>query len=652
MTAMLGARVSLPAKGLLRQTWRVFAHIRPSNNACRFASSASERSVPWFRNAGESALLLRFGTKIDTEVNKKVINYMAKLDKGPQLDGVKDILPTYASLLVKFDPLKVSSLEVRSWCVQATSVMSAGGYQNVDALVDEPRVVSIPVRYGCEDGPDLESAARIAGLASAHDVVRLHSGGDYRVNFLGFMGGFPYLSGLPAELAKVPRLETPRMKVPKGTVGIAGGQTGVYTIQTPGGWYCLGRTPMKLFDPAQDPPAKLRAGDSIKFVPMTEDIVEEKAVDKEEHPTAKNPWIQILSPGPLTTVQDIGRHGYSRHGVSRAGAADDLAIRMGNGLLGNDADAAGLEVTMGGLKVKALGSCAIALTGAETGAKLHRSGRDAPIDLHVNKVVLLELDDEVELGFPEDGMRTYMCVRGGVDVPAVLGSRSTDIRSEMGGYQGRRLEKGDTIGKLSTASGSSDSSHSDSSDSSVTDTVNDPLRERSSKTWQLRVLPGPGDPQTGEVPMKELQIMFDADFKVLPRADRMAVVIEQAGKVEAKSAAKKVEESRQTPYGLSGYVPPELIMGKWLNQAFLQGGQQMSEGTVSGTVQLPPDGNPVILLAEHQTTGGYKVPAVVIQADLWQVGQMRPGDAIRFVQTSEEEAVAALRQLRTFSKPR
>jgi len=221
------------------------------------------------------------------------------------------------------------------------------------------------------------------------------------------------------------------------------------------------------------------------------------------------------------------------------------------------------------------------------------------------------------------------------DVPPVLGSRSTDIRSGLGGFQGRKLEQGDTVGMLSSA-GTLGVKRQKSSQ--------DPLRA-SGKTWQLRVLSGPGDPQTNVMATKQMKQLIESSFNVLPRADRMAVVLSQEGKDEASAAAKQVAEHAHIPYGLSEYKPPELLMGKWMNHSALIGGQQMSEGCVSGTVQLPPDGNPVILLAEHQTTGGYTVPVIVIQADLWQVGQMRPGDTVKFVETTPEEAVEALRQL-------
>ena len=219
-------------------------------------------SPPWERVAhvGESGLLLRFGTSIDMEVNKRVIACLSAFDQASPLSGVQDMLPGYASLLLHYDPLTVSSAEVEQWCTDVAAVQGgAGGGGEAGA-----RVVTIPVHYGGEYGPDIEEAARIAGLGSAAEVAAMHAAGEYRVYFLGFTGGFPYLGGLHETLQAVPRLQTPRQAVPKGAVGIAAGQTGVYTIQTPGGWHVLGRTSETLFDPRRDPPALLRAGDLVK----------------------------------------------------------------------------------------------------------------------------------------------------------------------------------------------------------------------------------------------------------------------------------------------------------------------------------------------------------------------------------------------------
>ena len=575
--------------------------------ACRRGLASSTGGGPSVRPAGEGALLLRFGTDIDLQVSERVLSCMAALDAATDKpDGVRETLPGYASLMVHFDPLAVSAAAVEQWCQGVAATASSDP-------AAETRVVEIPVRYGGEHGPDIQDVAKLTELGSAEEVARAHSEGDYRVYFLGFTGGFPYLGGLPSALTSVPRLDTPRQVVPKGAVGIAAGQTGVYTLSTPGGWYLLGNTPRTLFDPTQDPPALLRAGDEVKFIPVSEDEAEEPAAEAATAPPPEKPWVEIVAPGIMTTVQDVGRHGYARHGVSRSGAADDLALRMGNHLLGNDEGAAGLEVTLGGLKLRCQDPCAISLTGADCGAKIRRTGRSSPIQVRVNEVQQLQRDDVLELGYAKDGARAYVCVEGGVDVPEVLGSRSTDVRAGLGGHEGRTLDVGDSVGRRSLSGEGA---------GAPMKAVHDPLRSEEAvggvKTWDLRILPGPGDPGTAdsEVSAEDLASLTGNEFDVLPRSDRMAVCL-----------ALSDEE---------GVAEPDRPVG----------GQQMSEACVSGTIQLPPDNNPLILLAEHQTTGGYKVPAVVIQADLWQVGQMRPGDRLRFVPTTPEDATAALRERR------
>ncbi len=340
--------------------------------------------------------MLRFGTQINLGVNRRALECLATLDKGPVLEGVTDMLPGYASLMVHFDPMVVSATKVQNWCMAAAQRCS-GSDVNADEHLS--RTVTIPVRYGGDDGPDIEAVAELTGLGSAEDVARAHYEGQYRVYFLGFMGGFPYLGGLPDSLASVPRLATPRQQVPKGAVGIAAGQTGVYTLSSPGGWHLIGATSLELFDPSRDPPALLRAGDQIRFV--NEPVAEEDECVKHSEADLLKPereWVEVVAPGPQTSVQDIGRSGYSRHGVSPSGAADELAVRMGNALLGNDDDAACLEVTLGGLKLRCLEPCDIALTGADCGAKIVRVGRASPIQLHVNEVVQFQRGDVLSLG--------------------------------------------------------------------------------------------------------------------------------------------------------------------------------------------------------------------------------------------------------------
>ena len=295
------------SRGIQTASGMVFSRLsRHSPSATGVRSSAirnlssgpSGAQVPWISYAGEGGLLLRFGTDIDMEVNKKVLAYLKMLDKTPPLSGVKEVLPAYASLLVHFDPLKVSSSEVEQWCRDA-----AASIQGATGAVDAPRVVSIPVCYGGEYGPDVDAAAQLAGLPSGKELVQMHSEAEYSVYFLGFMGGFPYMGGLPPALASVPRLPTPRQKVPQGAVGIAAGQAGVYTVSAPGGWHLLGQTPMTLFDPSQDPPAMLRAGDVVKFVPSLEDTIPEATAPPPATVEPASPWMEIVNPGPMTTVQ-------------------------------------------------------------------------------------------------------------------------------------------------------------------------------------------------------------------------------------------------------------------------------------------------------------------------------------------------------------
>lgn len=173
------------------------------------------------------------------------------------IPGVIERVPAYTSVTVYYKSAEIGHDEL---CAKIADV-AAG---SPDELPSMPaRVVTIPVVYGGESGPDLEEVARLTGL-TVEQVVELHSGAEYRVVMMGFAPGFPYLSGLPERLA-TPRLAKPRLSVPAGSVGIGGSQTGVYPIQTPGGWRIIGRTSAKLFDPARDDPFLLRPGDIVRF---------------------------------------------------------------------------------------------------------------------------------------------------------------------------------------------------------------------------------------------------------------------------------------------------------------------------------------------------------------------------------------------------
>lgn len=206
--------------------------------------------------ASDRSLLISFGDRIDAELHAQVLRMFRALRGSAD---VVNLNPGYASILVTFDPLRVAHGEMEARIRERWAAAE-------QAPVGEPRRVEIPVVYGGESGPDLEFVADANGL-SVEQVIALHSGAEYLVYFLGFSPGFPYLGGMPERIA-APRLEQPRTRVPAGSVAIGGSQTGVYPVESPGGWRLIGRTSLRLFRPEEEPPTLLGMGDRVRFVPI------------------------------------------------------------------------------------------------------------------------------------------------------------------------------------------------------------------------------------------------------------------------------------------------------------------------------------------------------------------------------------------------
>jgi inhibitor of KinA len=210
------------------------------------------------REAGDSALIVEFDERIDPEVNARAIA-CAEAIQTAQVAGVRDIVPTYRSVAIYFDPLHTDH-DALIGCLEREAARFT-----TSASV-ERAVVRIPVCYGGDLGPDLGAVASFAGMTE-FDVVRLHTAAIYRVFMLGFVPGFAYL-GVVDERIAMSRRATPRVRVPAGSVGIAGGQTGVYPAETPGGWQLIGRTPVKPFDADRADPFLMKAGDRVQFSPI------------------------------------------------------------------------------------------------------------------------------------------------------------------------------------------------------------------------------------------------------------------------------------------------------------------------------------------------------------------------------------------------
>lgn len=210
---------------------------------------------------GDTTLLLRFGERIDPASNMRVHAAAAAL-RAAALPGLVDIVPAYASLALRYEPAAWSEGGAAPWRRFADAVRDALDMP-ADTSLRAAREVEIPVCYGGDHGPDLDTLANALGLDAA-DVVARHAAGDYRVAMLGFAPGFPYLLGLDAAL-HAPRHARPRTRVPRGSVAIGGAQTGIYPSELPGGWQLIGRTPLVLFDPRREPACLLAPGDIVRF---------------------------------------------------------------------------------------------------------------------------------------------------------------------------------------------------------------------------------------------------------------------------------------------------------------------------------------------------------------------------------------------------
>jgi biotin-dependent carboxylase-like uncharacterized protein len=454
-------------------------------------------------------------------------------------------------------------------------------------------VVEVPVLYGGEFGPDLDEVAARAGM-SADEVVATHAGTEYRVYMMGFMPGFPYLGGMSPRIA-TPRLGTPRIAVPAGSVGIAGGQTGIYPTESPGGWRLIGRTPMHLFNAARTPPAAIEAGDHVRFVSIGRAEYERAACAHIPRPStaegaAGAPGFAVIDGGMLTTVQDLGRSGAQRYGVPVAGAMDGWALRVANRLVGNADGLAGLELTLAGPVLQFEIDAMIAVTGADPAAEI--DGRPiAPWQSH-----RVRAGGVLSCGPTRGGVRAYVAVAGGIDVPAVMGSRSTFTRSGIGGHEGRALRAGDhlVIGQAEQAGGA------------AVRRLPPQARPVRGTAHTLRVLMGPQD---DAFTPDGVATFLGATYTVTPQSDRVGC------RLAGPRTAHRI------------------------------GADIVSDGTAFGAVQVTGDGVPIILMADRGTTGGYTKIATVISADLGRVAQAAPGDTVRFVRVDRTEAYEAARRL-------
>lgn len=525
--------------------------------------------------------------------------------------GVLDVVPAYASVLLTIDLPKLvreGAKKIEHAVRQALEHAIAAAESRAHGFEGDSKVLEVPACYAREFAPDLADVAKVLGL-SEREVIERHAAREYFVHFVGFSPGFAYLGGLDPAI-DTPRLAKPRLRVPAGSIALAGGQTAVYPTSTPGGWRLIGRTPWRMFDPRREPASRLKLGDRVRFIPIDEQTfarianqqaeMDLKLTNAASVPHSENTprgLIRVIDPGMFTTVQDLGRHGHAAAGVPESGAADIDALRRGNRLLGNSDHAAALEMTLRGGEFECASDTRVCVTGAPMPLSIHTAEGDHRESSH-DALIHVHARDRLQIGVAPSMARAYLCVEGGIDAPLRLGSRATLVHAGFGGLDGRALKAGDLLqcGLCHRANECDESMTHAHVPAFISKTSTSPTH------CSVRVVDG----AHAELFSADARATFFASqHLVASNSDRMGIRL-------------------QGP----AIFPPG-------------GGRLLSEGMMWGAIQITESGQPIVLMPDHPTTGGYPVVACVITSDLSKLGQLRPGDKVRFDPVTLDEARAA-----------
>jgi KipI family sensor histidine kinase inhibitor len=520
---------------------------------------------------GDRALLFE---ATDTRAAHRIARAIERVrDERGAPATIEDVVVGFESVVVVFDPHDDGDF-LAAWVETLGASTDAGAREDPATR----KRLEVPTVF---DGPDLEAVAVDAG-ATPEAIVALLTAADLEVAFVGFAPGFPYLVGLPDELAHVSRHASPRPAVAAGSVAVGGGFASVYPTASPGGWRLLGHTSVTLFDPDRPPYARLRAGDAVRFT--VGDVGEDTRAPPERtrRPLrAGSRFAEVVEPGLLTLVQDGGRRSLGGAGVPRAGPCDPEAMGLVNRLLGNPSDTAALEITAVGPALRVASDAHIAVVAPGSGSVEVRVDGFAVAS---GTVVPVRAGQVVAVGAVHGVLRAYLGIAGGFDTPMVVGSRASDLLSGLGPGP---LRLGDRLA------------------------LGAPVRPRGLLTPEaapegpgpvvLRLLPGPHD-----FPADELGELASGSYSVGADSNRIGLRLDG---------------------GSRRLAPPPPVS---------------SVGMVTGAVQVPPDGRPIVLMPDHATVGGYPVAGCVIAADLPLLGRLRPGDAVRFAWVDETTARRAL----------
>lgn len=480
-------------------------------------------------------------------------------------DGVTELVPGARTLLVRYDPLLTDRAKL-------TGIMERIDFTHRSSRQGE--TFEIPVVY---NGQDLAEVAEMLGW-SVQELIRRHTEANYTVAFTGFAPGFAYMvCDDPA--FDVPRRKTPRVKVPRGTVALAGKFGGIYPSDSPGGWQLLGVTPLQMWDTRRPRPAFLAPGDQVRFRVAGKGAhmqVPELPIPAEK-PDVCETGLRITRTDRPVLYQDFGRPGKADQGISESGALDRSALREANLCVGNPPHATAIEITLGGVELHTDRAVTVAVTGAPCPVSI-RSTDGHETRAPFGHPFALDGGDFLSLGAPASGMRSYLALRGGFAVEPILGSCSRDTLAKVGPaplLSGDWLEPGDEpVAAVDPGR------------------PEQPALPRAGETVTLDLLLGP---RTDWFTKKGIATLFEQEWQV-------------------------TSDSSRTALRLSGLTP----------LARHDTAELPSEGTVRGSIQVPHSGQPVVFLADHPLTGGYPVIGVVAPYHLDLAGQIPIGAYIRF----------------------
>jgi antagonist of KipI len=561
---------------------------------------------------GDAAITVDFGNVVDEAINQEVEILFHQLCDDA-LTGMIEAVPAYSSVSIYYDIYNTSKL------LQAGKTVYEFMVEQLTQRLKQPfpeiniasRLVNIPVCYEREFAPDIEELAKEKNI-SVDEVIRIHTLKQYRVYMLGFLPGFAYM-GEVDERIMMPRKSRP-VTVAAGSVGIAGKQTGIYPFISPGGWQIIGRTPKKLFEAFPIPiaigaPMKaafedslslLHPGDTVQFISISkDDFYKQENLpsptslraerSKGEGVRGVRPNLRIIKAGILDTVQDMGRYGWQHCSINPGGAMDKLSAQFANILVGNKMDEAVIELHFPASAFFFEQPALIVVCGADFSASVNGEPISCWQPLLVSKYSILQFQGV------ETGARAYLAVHGGLEIPAWLNSLSTHLKAGAGGYQGRALQKDDEI-KLG-------------SKIDFTDIIG--KKELEILPWKI-----------------ENYWRDNHDEKILILAGHEWEQLTDESKEKFLSQAFTItNQSDRMGYRLKG----ELL-------STLTHEEVISSAVSFGTVQLLPDGQLIVLMADHQTTGGYPRVAHVISAHHSRLAQMKPGEHIRFQFTDQQTA--------------